>query len=50
VTIPYNIDTAGLLRDFLAEVVRLDKLDEDHIGVGLKLLLDMGLTTGSSFS
>jgi len=50
VTIPYNNDPAGLLREYLAEVVRLDKLDEDHIGVGLKLLLDMGLTTGSSFS
>ena len=50
VTIPYNKDPAGLLREYLAEVVRLDKLDEDHIGVGLKLLLDMGLTTGSSFS
>ncbi len=50
VTVPYNDDPAGLFREYLAEVVRLDKLDEDHIGVGLKVLLDMGLTTGSLFS
>ncbi len=43
VTIPYTDDPAALSREYLAEVVRLDTLDEESIGVGLKLLMDLGL-------
>lgn len=43
VTIPYTDDPAALSREYLGEVVRLDKLDEESIGVGLKLLMDLGL-------
>ncbi|HYL10760.1 MAG TPA: PilZ domain-containing protein [Candidatus Acidoferrales bacterium] len=47
VTIPFNDDLAAVSREYLAEVVRLDKLGEGCIGVGLRLLMDLGLCTPS---
>jgi len=47
VTIPYTDDPAALSREYLGEVVRLDKLDEESVGVGLKLLMDLGLVARS---
>ncbi len=43
VTVPYCDDPTALGREYLAEVVRLERLVTGNIGVGLKLLLEIGL-------
>lgn len=47
VTLPYSEQAAAMNREYLAEVVRLDKLDSGLIGVGIKLLMDMGFKVGA---
>jgi hypothetical protein len=47
VTLPYSDQPTAINREYLAEVVRLDKLDNGLIGVGIKLLMDMGFKVGS---
>jgi hypothetical protein len=47
VTLPYSDQPTAINREYLAEVVRLDKLDSGLIGVGIKLLMDMGFKIGS---
>ncbi|HXN23554.1 MAG TPA: PilZ domain-containing protein [Candidatus Dormibacteraeota bacterium] len=47
VTLPYSDQPTAISREYLAEVVRLDKLDSGLIGVGIKLLMDMGFKAGS---
>jgi hypothetical protein len=42
VTLPYSEQPTALNKEYLAEVVRLDKLENGTIGVGIKLLMDMG--------
>ena len=44
VTLPYSQDPMSLNREFLAEVVRRDPLPTAMFGVGLKLLLEMGMS------
>ncbi len=43
VTVPYTNDPTAVGHEYLAEVVRLDRLVSGAIGVGLKLLLEIGL-------
>ncbi len=47
ITLPYSKQPTALNKEYLAEVVRLDKLENGLIGVGLKLLMDMGFKMGS---
>lgn len=47
VTMPYSEQPTAINREYLAEVVRLDKLDSGLIGVGIKLLMDMGFKVGA---
>lgn len=42
ITVPYGNDPTVLGREYLAEVVRLDRLVTGNIGVGLKLLMEIG--------
>lgn len=48
VTMPFSEKPNAINREYLAEVVRLDKLDSGLIGVGIKLLMDMGFKVGSA--
>ncbi len=50
VTMPYSRDPAAINREYLAEVVRLDLLPNGLIGVGIKLLMEMGMQHSYSFS
>ncbi len=50
VTMPYSRDPAAINREYLAEVVRLDLLPNSLIGVGIKLLMEMGMQHSYSFS
>ena len=50
VTMPYSRDPAAINREYLAEVVRLDMLPNGLIGVGIKLLMEMGMQHSYSFS
>ncbi len=42
VTVPYTDDPTAIGREYLAEVVRLERLATGNIGVGLKLLMEIG--------
>ena len=50
VTMPYSRDPAAINREYLAEVVRLEKLPNGLIAVGIKLLMEMGMQHSYSFS
>jgi hypothetical protein len=50
VTMPYSRDPAAINREYLAEVVRLDLLPNGLIGVGIKLLMEMGMQHSYSFT
>ena len=50
VTMPYSRDPAAINREYLAEVVRLDLLPNGLIGVGIKLLMEMGMQHSYSFA
>ena len=50
VTMPYSRDPAAINREFLAEVVRLDLLPNGLIGVGIKLLMEMGIQHSYNFT
>ena len=43
VTMPYTDSVAAMSREYLAEVVRKDRLPTGMTGVGLKILMEMGL-------
>jgi hypothetical protein len=49
VTMPYSRDPAAINREYLAEVVRLEKLPNSLISVGIKLLMEMGMQHSYSF-
>lgn len=49
VTMPYSKEPAATNREYLAEVVRLDLLPNGLIGVGIKLLMEMGMQHSYSF-
>jgi hypothetical protein len=42
ITVPYCNDPTSVGREYLAEVVRLERLVTGSIGVGLKLLMEIG--------
>jgi len=50
VTMPYSRDPAAVNREYLAEVVRLEKLPNTLIAVGIKLLMEMGMQHSYSFN
>ncbi len=50
VTMPYSRDPAAVNREYLAEVVRLEKLPNTLIAVGIKLLMEMGMQHSYQFN
>jgi hypothetical protein len=46
VTMPYAQTTSSMSREFLAEVVRRDHLPNGLIGVGFKILMELGMQSG----
>ena len=50
VTMPYSRDPAAINREYLAEVVRLEKLPNTMIAVGIKLLMEMGMQHSYQFN
>jgi PilZ domain len=49
VTMPFTRDPTAMNREYLAEVVRMDELNNGLTGVGVKLLMEMGLQHNYSF-
>jgi hypothetical protein len=49
VTMPYSKDPSSMSHEYLAEVVRRDPLPNGLIGIGFKILMEMGLQGGYSF-
>jgi len=47
---PYSRDPAAINREYLAEVVRIDLLPNGLVGVGIKLLMEMGMQHSYSFT
>jgi PilZ domain len=50
VTMPYSKEPASMSREYLAEVVRRDLLPNGLFGIGFKILMEMGIQSGYSFS
>jgi len=50
VTLPYSQNPMSLNREFLAEVVRRDPLPTGMFGVGIKILMEMGMSRSSDFA
>lgn len=50
VSMPYSKEPAALVREYLAEVVRRDDLPNGLFGIGFKILMELGLQSGYSFS
>lgn len=50
VTMPYSNTPSALNREYLAEVVRVDRLPNGLTGVGVKLLMEMGMQHSYSFA
>jgi len=48
VTMPYAKDPSSMSHEYLAEVVRRDPLPNGLIGIGFKILMEMGLQGGYS--
>jgi hypothetical protein len=44
VTLPFSYDPMSMNREFLAEVVRRDPLPTAMFGIGLKILMEMGMS------
>jgi len=49
VTMPYSQDPSSMSHEYLAEVVRRDPLPNGLVGIGFKILMEMGLQGGYSF-
>ncbi len=49
VTMPYSKEPTALHREYLAEVVRRDELPNGLMGIGFKILMEMGFQTSYSF-
>jgi hypothetical protein len=43
ITMPYSHDVPSMGREYLAEVVRVDSIDNGMTGVGFKILMEMGM-------
>jgi len=50
VTMPYSNDPSAINREYLAEVVRVDSLANGLLGVGIKILMEMGIQHTYSFN
>jgi hypothetical protein len=50
VTMPYSRDPSAINREYLAEVVRLERLPNGLTGIGIKLLMEMGMQHSYSFA
>ena len=49
VTMPYSRDPAAMNREYLAEVVRREVLPTGMLGIGFKILMEMGVQHGYNF-
>ena len=49
VTMPYTQGAAGMSREYLAEVVRVDSLANGLNGIGFKILMEMGMQASFSY-
>src|SRR5271163_3190375 len=49
VTMPYTQGAASMSREYLAEVVRLEPMANGMIGIGFKILMEMGMQTNHSY-
>ena len=49
VTMPYSQEAAGMSREYLAEVVRIDSLANGMNGIGFKILMEMGVHASFSY-
>ncbi len=49
VTMPYSKEPTAMHREYLAEVVRRDELPNGLMGIGFKILMEMGFQGGYSF-
>ena len=49
VTMPYSKDPSSMSHEYLAEVVRREPMHNGLIGIGFKILMEMGLQGGYSF-
>jgi hypothetical protein len=49
VTMPYTKEPTAMHREYLAEVVRRDELPNGLMGIGFKILMEMGFQGGYSF-
>ncbi len=49
VTMPYSQEAASMSREYLVEVVRVDNLANGMIGVGFKILMEMGSQVSYSY-
>lgn len=50
VTMPYTNDPSAMTREYLAEVVRRDSLPTGMVGVGCKILMEMGFQNTHTYS
>lgn len=50
VTLPYSQNPMSLNREFLAEVVRRDPLPTGMFGVGIKILMEMGMSRQGEYT
>jgi len=50
VTLPYTNDPMTMSREYLAEVVRRDRLPNGLHGIGIKILMEMGMQHTYSFT
>jgi len=48
VSMPYSKEPAAMTREYLAEVVRRDPLKNGLLGIGFKILMELGLQGGYS--
>ena len=49
VSMPYSNEPAAMTREYLTEVVRCDTLPNGMVGVGFKILMEIGLQGGYTF-
>lgn len=49
ITMPYSQDPASMNREYLAEVVRRDVLPTGMVGIGIKILMEMGIQHSYNF-
>ena len=50
VTVPYTKDPTASVHEYLAEVVRKDRLNNGTTGIGIKILMEISPSSGFSFA